>query len=433
MKISKYNFYLKKNDAYIGINLKTLIPIKVNCNTFNILSQPESNINIIKEQNPSFFNLLLKLGFIILDDHNEQEELIIKHRLTVYSTQGYRLTIVPTLGCNLRCWYCYEEHFEEYMDEKNIDTILKFVESLIKNNNLKTFHLDWFGGEPMLCFKEIIYPLSQKIKELCEKHNILFRNSITTNGVLIDQSIVEAINDIQLYHYQITLDGGKEEHNRVRKTTSNEGTFNRIINNINLLLENLDNVNITLRINYTKKNLPSIGEIIDYIPPVFRKRVTVAFQQVWQTKVNGDIDSWNYRKKFECNDFRSIGVFPGVHCKCYADLFNQCVILPNYDVFKCTARDFKKHPADGFLSSTGRIHWNSTFHKRLSKTTIERKICLECDVLPVCWGPCSQKLIEAANGKESVNECSYKTHYKSLINNIMLEYCDKISSSDPNI
>ena len=80
---------------------------------------------------------------------------------------------------------------------------------------------------------------------------------------------------------------------------------------------------------------------------------------------------------------------------CYADLLQQAVI--NYDgkVFKCTARDFSTHKADGVLQSNGEIEWDkSIICKGLGNATFENEFCISCELLPACMGPCSQKMIE---------------------------------------
>jgi radical SAM protein with 4Fe4S-binding SPASM domain len=80
---------------------------------------------------------------------------------------------------------------------------------------------------------------------------------------------------------------------------------------------------------------------------------------------------------------------------CYADLEGQVVI--NYDskIYKCTARDFKEEYSYGELLQNGEIKWNiPLLSKRLGNSTFENKFCLRCNLLPVCMGPCSQKMVE---------------------------------------
>ena len=217
-KLSDYNYILKKDDdTFIGMNLINQIIFSLDNECYNLLIDNKEDVGRLQSINLSLFNALRKLGIIIPEKNNELEGINLRNRLSVYSTQMYRMTIIPTLECNLKCWYCYEEHKLGRMNYDVIKSVYSFVKKTIKDNNLRYFHLDWFGGEPLLCFDDIIYPVSKKIKQLCDQSNIVFFNGITTNGVLINKEMVKKILKIDLNKFQITLDGNKEQHNKVKK------------------------------------------------------------------------------------------------------------------------------------------------------------------------------------------------------------------------
>lgn len=54
------------------------------------------------------------------------------------------VTIYVTNACNARCQYCYENHSEEFMNEKSADNIIKYLYARYKVINKVRF----FGGEP---------------------------------------------------------------------------------------------------------------------------------------------------------------------------------------------------------------------------------------------------------------------------------------------
>ena len=95
--------------------------------------------------------------------------------------------------------------------------------------------VDWFGGEPLLCFDNIIYPFSKKVKKWCAENDVIFYQSITTNASLIDDKMVDRMNEIGLNQFQITLDGGKEDHNEVRKSKAMPNSYDVIVKNIHSL------------------------------------------------------------------------------------------------------------------------------------------------------------------------------------------------------
>ena len=67
------------------------------------------------------------LKFIIDDDVNELEILRIRNREAVRN-QSYQLIINPTLECNFRCWYCYENHKKGHMNETTVENIKKLAD-----------------------------------------------------------------------------------------------------------------------------------------------------------------------------------------------------------------------------------------------------------------------------------------------------------------
>jgi uncharacterized protein len=79
---------------------------------------------------------------------------------------------------------------------------------------------------------------------------------------------------------------------------------------------------------------------------------------------------------------------------CYADKRNQSVINYNGDVYKCNARDFTKERREGVLGD-GQIVWNDKYEQRMH-IKLKNKPCLECRILPICGGGCSQKAVESA-------------------------------------
>jgi uncharacterized protein len=88
---------------------------------------------------------------------------------------------------------------------------------------------------------------------------------------------------------------------------------------------------------------------------------------------------------------------------CYADRINQATINYNGDVFKCTARDFTKDNLEGVLDSDGLIQWKNNILNRFEKR-LTNKPCLDCKIMPICGGGCSQKAIENLGNDYCVND-----------------------------
>lgn len=227
---------------------------------------------------------LEKSNFICDDNLDETMIFISKNRVTRFSNEHIRVTIMPTLNCNFRCWYCYEEHFHSQMSPEIRNASIKFCKKLIDKYNPKLFSLDWFGGEPLLYFDEIMYPIAKEIMNYCDEKRIPFSHGITTNGYLIDEDKIEKFKYLRLKSFQITLDGSEKYHNRTRFSTTDKNTYTKLVTNITKLVRHIDSINMMVRINYTPTNIDSIDQIADSFPEDIRAKLEIVPQIVWQYK-----------------------------------------------------------------------------------------------------------------------------------------------------
>ena len=392
-KLSKYLYFKEDGKQVHVVNLLN--------ETFFSLEKSKADmlicgdVDLIEKEDPKLLDTLKKIDIVIPDELNQLDLIRINNRANIFDNRSYRLTINPTLECNFKCWYCYEEHPQGRMSESVMSAVINHIKKKIEVEKIVNLQLDWFGGEPLLYFDEVMYPLLVQIKKIADEHRVLFASSATTNGFLIDEEKVKKFEEVGLNSFQITLDGNKKQHDKIRFTSKKEGSFDQIIKNINLLAQ-MKKVDIALRINYIEKTLINIEGIIPELSEQAKAKVTVKFQQVWQDSAKKQVCSEECENKFvnlglkvDQSRFNTKGYV------CYADKMQQALI--NYDgkVFKCTARDFTTYPEDGMLLDSGDIEWKTSHvAKRFGKATFENKHCLACNLLPVCFGPCSQKMVE---------------------------------------
>lgn len=91
-------------------------------------------------------------------------------------------------------------------------------------------------------------------------------------------------------------------------------------------------------------------------------------------------------------------------------------------MFKCTARDYKTENREGVLTEKGTIQWNDNFQKRMYETRFSNKPCLECKILPLCNGGCSQHRLEQ-QGKEY---CIYNGNENSKLEVIKEKFYSRL-------
>lgn len=428
MKSSKYNIYLIYEGQYYVFNQLSSDFRELDHELYEVLKQ-----NKIDEAEVCADELSeLKSGQIVCEDHVAEENLILCANKRFRFSQGTaRVTIMPTLECNFRCWYCYETHNEGHMSEKDMEATIAFCKKLIDSGHVHRFVLDWFGGEPLLYFDKIVYPISLAVRDYCKEKNIIFQNTITTNGFLISENIIDKLAEIRLNSYQITLDGSKQYHDRTRFSSDRSGSYDRIVGNIIMLCNRVQEVSITLRINYTPANLSSIDCIADSFPEQVRKNIFVEPQLVWQYKdeVNSITDSIQSKmRSFHDLGYRTRGnSLPAFVGWCYAESMDQYVINYNLKVYKCTARDFTQDKFSvGVISSEGNFKPNSNFYRYFTSSFFENDKCLSCEVLPSCAGMCIQKKIEG-----SIPGCPKQLIMES-IRNRLIAYINSQNESNEN-
>lgn len=417
MKPSKYNIYYNDNVRYFIYNQLTGFMSEFDAELYNAIRSGHC-LSDLSDINKDY----LKNGnFICENDLNESMVFLMKNRKYRYNNNIARITIMPTLDCNFRCWYCYEEHFHSRMDEATVNATIKFCKTIIDSNNLKVFSLDWFGGEPLVYFNEVVYPISKEIMNYCEEKRVVFTNGITTNGYLIDKKIIDKFKEIKLSNFQITLDGSEEFHNKTRFSQTDRNTYTTIVKNIELLVDNINSIAMTVRINYTPANMQTIDEIADSFRHNIRNKIKIMPQIVWQYKDKINAVDTNIHDKltiFSRKGYKAEKVYlsPTLGVSCYTENMLQFVI--NYDkrVYKCTARDFKnKHYSIGAITQEGVFIPNSNYYNYFTASAFENKQCLECEFLPSCCGMCIQKKLE-----KGLPVCPKKELENSILNQLKL-------------
>ncbi len=419
MKYSQFNTIVPYKGKYVYHNSLTNKFLYIDPLLKELIDDSKENLDKLKDRHPQFYNALRNLGFIVkkkTDEVSAVKKLVEK---IDGNKEEFYLLINPTLNCNFSCWYCYENHIK---GSKISDSVLERLKLLISNQmeqkEIKRFVLHFFGGEPLLYFKKLVLPIIDFSKKEAQKRNVLLLINFTTNGYLIDDKMIKKFIKYKVNNLQITLDGNKEEHDKVRFTSKNNGSYDKIIENMKKIVKN--NINLTLRINYTRKNFSSLSKVFkDFKDLSFkeRKRILLSLNKVWEENEEGlENEITVLKDKAEKFGFKLPDplLADRVRFSCYADKINQALVNYNGDVFKCSARDFKKENAEGFLNKDGLIEWNEKQKERI-KSRLKNKPCLECNILPICGGGCSQQAIEYQGKEYCVN------HFDdSLKNDIVL-------------
>jgi uncharacterized protein len=413
MKASKYNLFFEHNDIMLGYNSLYETGVCITKASYHIAMNgllSDVSIQHLSINHPKIYQILLKEKFIIEDNIDEIELARTILHQTNCDNSTFNVIINPTVNCNFNCWYCYESHVSgSKMSAETVAKTIAFIKLKIDTiAELKNLQIGWFGGEPLLYYKDVVEPILSTIVPYAKEHGIEVYSSFTTNGYLINKSFLSSSKRLHFSNLQITLDGNKEIHNRVRFTHGGRGSYDRIVSNILQCIK--FGLNVTVRLNIsadTNINVPLLLESFKSLDTEERKLLRFSIHKVWQEKderVIEDVENLAFQ-------IRSLGFqalyYPNypttLRQTCYADKTNQVTINYNGDVFKCTARDFSTRSREGVLKDDGTVYWENQYFARNAKSVFDYQPCNACKIMPICNAGCSQLKIE-----NEQHVCPYK-------------------------
>ncbi|MDE7201668.1 MAG: radical SAM protein [Lachnospiraceae bacterium] len=163
-----------------------------------------------------------------------------------------------TTACNLKCKYCYEGNHANgmQMSEETAMQVLNYMYHKIEGIP-GYIVVNYHGGEPLLNY-EIVHFMTEALKERFPNKKILF--GITTNAILLDKDKMEYLSENFFYNLSISIDGGRQIHDRNRITIQNSGTYNTVIKNIYPLLSRRKD--LRARMTYTPDTVGSLFESV---------------------------------------------------------------------------------------------------------------------------------------------------------------------------
>ncbi|MEA2020285.1 MAG: radical SAM protein [Patescibacteria group bacterium] len=142
------------------------------------------------------------------------------------------------MDCNLRCTYCFYET-PGRVNSGNlfpIGLLRSLFFQLPEVNDQEDLRVIWHGGEPTLAGLSYFREALKIQRSVEEQYGCTFRNSIQTNGVLVDEDWVEFFKE-NGFRVGISVDGPPAIHNRYRKTPGGSGSFEQVIKGLKLCLQ----------------------------------------------------------------------------------------------------------------------------------------------------------------------------------------------------
>ena len=192
-----------------------------------------------------------------------------------------RSTVVKALclhiahDCNLACKYCFAEEgeYKGHRELMSYEVGKKALDFLIANSgNRKNLEVDFFGGEPLMNW-QVVKDLVRYGREQETLHNKKFRFTLTTNGVLLDDEVMEFANR-EMSNVVLSIDGRKEVNDRMRPSRNGKGSYELILPKFKKLAESRNQTNYYVRGTFTHNNL-DFSEDVKHLADLGFKQISV--------------------------------------------------------------------------------------------------------------------------------------------------------------
>ena len=165
-------------------------------------------------------------------------------------------------SCNLNCSYCFASQ-GKYHGERALmsyEVGKQALDFLIANSGKRhNLEVDFFGGEPLMNFDVVkrLVAYARSVEKAAGKN---FRFTLTTNGVLIDDDVIDFANR-ECSNVVLSLDGRKEVHDRFRVDYAGNGSWERIVPKFQKLVESREGKNYYMRGTFTHANPDFLEDI----------------------------------------------------------------------------------------------------------------------------------------------------------------------------
>ena len=164
--------------------------------------------------------------------------------------------------CNLNCNYCFASQGKYQGDRAlmSFEVGKQAFDFLIANSGARrNLEVDFFGGEPLMNW-DIVKKLVAYARSIEKEHNKNFRFTLTTNGMLIDDEIIDFLNK-EMNNVVLSLDGRREVHDRFRKDYAGRGSYDTVVPKFQRLVEKRGGKDYYVRGTFTHDNVDFTNDI----------------------------------------------------------------------------------------------------------------------------------------------------------------------------
>lgn len=207
-------------------------------------------------------------GMLFTEDIYQKYMKDFKQRKTVVKA----LCLHIAHDCNLACKYCFAEEGEYHGRRAlmSFEVGKKALDFLVANSgNRRNLEVDFFGGEPLMNW-QVVKELVSYGRSLEGPYNKHFRFTLTTNGVLLNDEVMEFCNR-EMSNVVLSLDGRKEINDQMRPFRNGKGSYDLIVPKFQKLAESRNQTNYYVRGTFTRYNLDFAQDVLHYADLGFKQ------------------------------------------------------------------------------------------------------------------------------------------------------------------
>ena len=211
---------------------------------------------------------LKEAGELFAEDEYQDYVIDFKKRQTVVKA----LCLHIAHDCNLACRYCFAEEGEYHGRRAlmSFEVGKKALDFLIANSGSRRhLEVDFFGGEPLMNW-EVVKQLVEYGRSQEKEHNKNFRFTLTTNGVLLNDEIMEFCNR-EMSNVVLSLDGRREVNDRMRPFRSGKGSYDLIVPKFQKFAQSRGTKDYYVRGTFTRNNLDFSRDVLHFADLGFDK------------------------------------------------------------------------------------------------------------------------------------------------------------------
>jgi len=408
LKTSKYVFLFQRDGKNFIYNSRTNSFYELPDEAFDLISRVK--IGECSDIIPIEFAEDLRKAKILTTEEEEKrylDFLRLAYLRSAFGSEAVNMTILPTVSCNLRCPYCFEQTKPAgVMSDETIGKLKSFVATNSRNGK---YSITWFGGEPLTAvpvMRKILAALGED-----EKYERTW-HSIITNATLLDKEAIGLFTEYPLNSMQITLDGNRDTHNSKRFTATGGGTFDTILDNLSAYLDKIKDTHIDIRVNVDKSNKEEYLEVYELFSTRFKGMPVYLYPGI--LRANKGCGEENFFTSDDHLEFskmlwrKNIRFSYPSHCSkgCCATSLSSYVIGPMGEMYLCWEHAGIKEKIVGYIDGKPGTDTDLYPLFKLHGHCFDDSRCLDCGLLPICSGGCPDKRVSNLLGESSYNLCT---------------------------